>query len=321
MTAFLASRFLQSAVVLAVMSFVIYALIGLMPGDPIDLMISADPRMTSEDVQRLRALYGLDKPILERYGNWLVAALGGDFGYSRLHAKPVIEVLVPALGNTIKLMGSAFVLALLIGLPFGVLAAVRPYSRTDYAINLFAFAGISIPSFWLGLLLIIVFAVILRMLPAGGMGTAADGGLLDALRYLALPVATLTIAGVAAQTRYMRSAMIETLRQDFIRTARAKGAGPGRVVLGHALRNALIPVVTIIALDFGNLFSGALITETIFSYPGMGKLIFDSIMGNDFNLALIALLFATLLTLVGNLLADIAYVALDPRISFKEAEP
>jgi len=321
MTAFLASRFVQSAIVLAVMSFAIYGLIGLMPGDPIDLMISADPRMTSEDIQRLRALYGLDKPILERYGNWLAAALSGDFGYSRLHAKPVLEVLVPALGNTIKLMGSAFVLALLIGLPFGVLAAVRPYSRTDYAINLFAFAGISIPSFWLGLLLIIVFAVILRVLPAGGMGTAGAGGILETLRYIALPVATLTIAGVAAQTRYMRSAMIETLRQDFIRTARAKGAGPGRVVLGHALRNALIPVVTIIALDFGNLFSGALITETIFSYPGMGKLIFDSIMGNDFNLALIALLFATLLTLIGNLLADIAYVVLDPRISFKEAEP
>lgn len=321
MTAFLASRFVQSAIVLAVMSFAIYGLIGLMPGDPIDLMISADPRMTSEDVQRLRALYGLDKPILERYGNWLAAALSGDFGYSRLHAKPVLEVLVPALGNTIKLMGSAFVLALLIGLPFGVLAAVRPYSRTDYAINLFAFAGISIPSFWLGLLLIIVFAVILRVLPAGGIGTAVNGGILEALRYIALPVATLTIAGVAAQTRYMRSAMIETLRQDFIRTARAKGAGPGRVVLGHALRNALIPVVTIIALDFGNLFSGALITETIFSYPGMGKLIFDSIMGNDFNLALIALLFATLVTLIGNLLADIAYVALDPRISFKGAEP
>lgn len=322
MIAFLASRFMQSAIVLAVMSFAIYGLIGLMPGDPIDLMISADPRMTSEDVQRLRALYGLDKPILERYGNWLAAALSGDFGYSRLHAKPVLEVLVPALGNTIKLMGSAFVLALLIGLPFGVLAAVRPYSRTDYAINLFAFAGISIPSFWLGLLLIIVFAVILRVLPAGGMGTTGGtGGIFETLRYIALPVATLAIAGVAAQTRYMRSAMIETLRQDFIRTARAKGAGPGRVVLGHALRNALIPVVTIIALDFGNLFSGALITETIFSYPGMGKLIFDSIMGNDFNLALIALLFATLVTLIGNLLADIAYVALDPRISFKGAEP
>jgi peptide/nickel transport system permease protein len=321
MTSFLLSRSIQSLIVLAVMSFVVYGLIGLMPGDPIDLMISADPRMTSEDVARLRALYGLDRPILERYANWLKAALVGDFGYSRLHAKPVIEVLVPALGNTLKLMGSAFVLALLIGLPFGVLAAARPYSRTDYAINLFAFTGISMPSFWLGLLLIIVFAVLLRVLPAGGMGTLGAGGIVDTLRFMALPVATLAIAGVAAQTRYMRSAMIETLRQDFIRTARAKGAGPGRVVVGHALRNALIPVVTIIALDFGNLFSGALITETIFSYPGMGKLIFDSIMGNDFNLALIALLFATLLTLVGNLLADIAYVALDPRITFKGADP
>ncbi len=321
MVHFLVSRLVQSVIVLGLMSFVIYALIGLMPGDPVDLMITADPKITSEDAARLRELYGLDRPITERYGNWLAAALGGDFGFSRLHARPVLEVLGPALGNTVVLLGLSFVLALAIALPAGIVAALRPYSKLDYAINLMAFAGISVPPFWLALLLIIVFAVVLGVLPAGGVGAlsgAAD--IWDDARYLVLPVASLTIASVGGHTRYMRASMIETLRRDFIRTARAKGLSRSQVVIGHALRNALIPVVTIIALDFGYLFSGALVTETVFAYPGMGKLIFDSIMGNDFNLALIALLFATLLTLVGNFLADVAYVSLDPRISFRETE-
>ncbi|MCH8834992.1 MAG: ABC transporter permease [Proteobacteria bacterium] len=317
MTRFLATRVAQSVIVLALMSFAIYALIGLMPGDPIDLMISADPKMTPEDAARLRELYGVDKPVVERYANWLVAALGGDLGYSRLYAAPVLDVLLPALGNTLILLGLTLVLSLAIGLPAGVVAALRPYSRTDYAINLFAFAGISVPAFWLGLLLIIVFSVILGVLPAGGTETVGGAGLWDQAKYLVLPVANLTLASVGGHTRYMRAAMMETLRQDYIRTARAKGAGRARVVLGHALRNAMIPVVTIIALQFGYLFSGALITETIFAYPGMGKLIFDSIMGNDFNLALVALLFATLVTLVGNLLADVAYAWLDPRIAYR----
>ena len=320
MIRYLVHRLLQSAAVLLLMSFVIYGLMGLMPGDPVDLMITADPKMTSEDAARLRQLYGLDRPLIERYGNWLSAALAGDFGYSRLYAKPVLTVLLPALANTVVLLGSSFLLAIAIGLPAGMLAAVRPRTATDYAINLVAFAGISVPSFWLGLLLIIVFAVILGVLPAGGMGTVEAVSLWGNLKYLVLPVASLTIASMGGYIRYMRASMLETLRQDFIRTAWAKGLSQRRVVLGHGLPNALIPVVTIIALDFGSLFSGALITETIFAYPGMGKLIFDSIMGNDFNLALVALLFATLLTLVGNLLADIAYAWLDPRISFAREE-
>ena len=320
MLRYLANRLIQSAVVLTVMSFVIYALIGLMPGDPVDLMITADPKITAADAAHLRELYGLDKPITERYGNWLGAALGGDLGYSRLHAKPVLEVMGPALANTVTLLGLSLTLALLIALPLGVLAAARAHSKLDYGINMIAFAGISIPPFWLALLLIIVFAVILGVLPAGGSAAAAGAsGFWESAKYLVLPVASLTIASIGGHTRYMRAAMIETLRQDYIRTARATGLEATRVLLGHALRNALIPVVTIIALDFGYLFSGALITETIFSYPGMGKLIFDAIMGNDFNLALVALLFATLLTLIGNFLADLAYAALDKRISLAEA--
>lgn len=321
MVRYLVIRLLQSLFVLGLMSFVIYALIGLMPGDPVDLMITADPKITGEDAARLRELYGLDKPIFERYANWLSAALGGDFGFSRMHAKPVLEVMIPALGNTVKLLGLSFVLALAIALPAGVAAAARPYSGTDYTINMLAFAGISVPPFWLALLLIIVFAVILGVLPAGGTAEAAGAiGFWAEVKYLVLPVASLTIANIGGHTRYMRASMIETLRQDYIRTARAKGLDERRVLLGHALRNAMIPVVTVIALDFGYLFSGALITETIFAYPGMGKLIFDAIMGNDFNLALIALLFATLLTLLANFFADAAYVALDPRVSYRELE-
>jgi peptide/nickel transport system permease protein len=317
MSLYLTGRIVQSVIVLAVMSFIIYGLIGLMPGDPIDQMISANPNVTSEDAARLRALYGLDRPIVERYANWLLAALHGDFGFSRLYAKPVLDALLPALGNTVTLLGITFVLSLSIAVPLGVLAALRPYSKIDYAVNMVAFAGISVPSFWLGLLLIIIFAVLLGILPAGGIGASNAAGFWEQAQYLVLPVANLTIASIGGHTRYTRAAMIETLRQDYIRTARAKGLGARKVVLKHALRNALIPVTTIIALDFGYLFSGALITETIFAYPGMGKLIFDSIMGNDFNLALVALLFATLLTLIGNLLADLAYAWLDPRISYQ----
>lgn len=317
MAAYIIRRIIHSLIVIAVMSFVIYGLMGLMPGDPVDLMISADPNVTAEDAERLRALYGLDQPLWSRYLNWLGAAVQGDFGYSRLYAQPVWAAIVPALQNTLILLVSSLTLALVIALPAGIYAATRPYSVADYSINLAAFAGISMPPFWLGILLIMVFAVVLGWLPAGGTADASGAsGLWESLKFLILPVAALTIAGVGGHTRYMRASMIETLRQDYIRTARAKGLTENRVVLHHALRNALIPVVTILALDLGVLFSGALITETVFAYPGMGKLIFDAIMGNDYNLALVGLLLATALTLVGNLLADIAYASLDPRISY-----
>ena len=317
MSRYVLDRLVQSAVVLAVMSFVIYWLMGLMPGDPIDLMINADPRLSPADAIRLRALYGLDQPILARYWNWLMAALGGDLGYSRLYARPVLAALLPALGNTVLLLGLSFVFAVLIAFGAGIAAAVNQHRMADYAINLIAFLAISVPSFWLALMMIILFSVTLGWLPASGTETIGGGGLLDHLRFLALPVMTLTFVSFGSHTRFVRASMIETLRQDFIRTARAKGASESRVVLRHALRNALIPVVTVLALDFGFLFSGALVIETIFAYPGMGKLIFDAIMGNDFNLALVALLFATSLTLVGNLLADLAYAWLDPRISYR----
>jgi peptide/nickel transport system permease protein len=319
-TRFLAARLLQALAVLAAMSVVIYGLIGLMPGDPIDVMIASNPELTPADAERLRERYGLDRPLHERYLAWAGEALRGDFGYSRVHAEPVMQVLLPRLGNTLLLMGLSLALAVAIAVPLGVAAAMRPSGWADTLINLGCFAGISIPPFWLALLLMMLFAVSLGWLPAGGMGSIGLAGgwetLVDRARHLVLPVLTLTLVTVGGYIRYVRAAMMAELRQDYVRTAAAKGVGRARLVWRHALRNALIPLVTVLALDFGMLFSGALITETMFGYLGMGKLIYDAILGNDFNLALIGLLFATLMTLIGNFLADIAYAGLDPRVSY-----
>ena len=317
MTRFVLIRLLQMIAVIAIMSFIVYTLIGLMPGDPIDLMISSNPRLSPADAVRLKALYGLDKPLIERYFAWASAALHGDFGYSRLYLQPVFGVLLPRLGNTALLMGSSLLCAYALALPLGILAASRPGSRLDATVNLLCFAGISVPSFWLALMLILIFAATLGWLPASGIETIGDGSFADRLHHLILPVMTLTLVSMGSHLRYIRAAMIETLRQDYIRTARAKGASEIRVLANHALRNALIPVVTVLALSFGNLFSGALITETMFAYPGMGKLIYDSILGNDFNLALAGLLLSTVMVLLGNLAADMAYAAIDPRIAYR----
>jgi peptide/nickel transport system permease protein len=317
MTRFLSVRFLQALLVVLVMSFVVYALIGLMPGDPIDIMLSGDPNMTAADAARLRSLYGLDRPLHQRYLDWLGGALHGDFGFSRQHHRPVLEILLPRLGNTIVLMVGAFLVSIAIAIPAGVYAARHPRSLVDQAINLFCFAGISVPVFFLALLLIILFAVKLGVLPAGGMKTIGQSSFGDQLRYLVLPVLTLTIVNIAQVTRYLRSGMIEVLREDYIRTARAKGADEHRVVWRHALRNAMIPTVTIMALEAGTLLSGAVVTETMFAYLGMGKLILDSVLANDFNVALVGLLFACCMTLLLNLVADLLYAALDPRISYR----
>jgi len=318
MSAYLVRRALQAVAVLAAMSLLVHVLLALMPGDPVDLMAAGDPRMTAADLQRLRELHGVDRPMLERYLAWAGTALQGDFGWSRAFRRPVLEVIAPRLWNTVLLMGSALALALAIGLPLGIWAAAREGSMVDRVVNLACFAGAATPTFWLALLLMMLFAVQLGWLPAGGLPPAGSG-LAGSLRHMALPVATLALAEAGIYARHLRAAMVEALAEDHVRTARAKGASRLRVLLVHALRNAMIPVATVAALGFGGLFSGALVTETMFAWPGMGKLIYDSILGSDFNVALVALLFATLLTLLGSLLADIACAALDPRISLAEA--
>jgi len=250
-------RALQGVLVLVAASFAIYVLLGLMPGDPIDLMISGNPQITPDDVRRLRELYGIDRPILSRYAEWATAALQGDLGYSRLYAKPVLAAIGPALANTSVLMLAAFAIALAIGIPLGLLAAAKRGSFVDAAINGFAFVSAATPSFWLGLMLIVLFAVVLGWLPASALPVPGQDGLAARLVGLILPVATLALVEAGEYARYMRSAASEALAQDWVRTARAKGASRARVLFGHVLRNAAIPVATVAALGFGGLFSGS----------------------------------------------------------------
>jgi peptide/nickel transport system permease protein len=313
-------RALQGLIVLLAASFAIYMLLGLMPGDPIDLMASGDPNITPDDIRRLRELHGLDRPLLARYGEWLGGLMHGDLGYSRIFAKPVLATVGPYFANTAWLMSASFALALAVGLPLGLVAASRRGGRLDAAINAFAFVSAAVPTFWLGLLLIVLFAVVLGWLPASALPPPGEEGFWARAQALILPVATLALVEAGEYARHMRAAASEALAQDWVRTARAKGASDARVLWGHVLRNALVPVATVAALGFGGLFSGALVTETIFAYPGMGKLIYDAILASDFNLALACLLMASLLVVVANFAADLVYAALDPRVGAGGAE-
>jgi peptide/nickel transport system permease protein len=313
MTSYLLQRLFGAFLVLLIKSFVIFALIGLMPGDPIDLLANANPEATAQDIAKLREIYGVDQPITSRYVAWLKGIGEGDFGFSRISHRPVAEVVMPALANTLILTASAFVLSTIIAIFLGTIAALKRGTWIERSINLVAFAGISVPGFWLGLLLIYIFAVKFGVLPAGGM--PAPDGPYSAIAYFILPLVTLVIVEIGGPTRYARSAMLEVLNQDFIRTAHAKGLTSSRVMWVHAFRNAMIPVTTIVALGFGHLFSGATLIETIFGWRGMGRLVYEAIMGNDYNLALVCLMMTTALILVANFLADLAYTFLDPRIS------
>jgi peptide/nickel transport system permease protein len=314
MIRFLATRSLGALITLLVKSFIIFALIGLMPGDPLDMLSQANPDATPEDIANLRRIYGVDQPLFLRYWSWLGQAVQGDFGYSRQQHRPVLEIIVPALGNTVILMGIAFVISTVIAVFLGTIAATQRGRWIDRGINLLAYAGISVPSFWLALVLIYIFAVRLGWLPAGGMPQTGEG-MQGWLIRLILPLTALVMVEIGGLTRYARSAMLDVLGQDYIRTARAKGLSTSRLLYRHALRNSMIPVVTIIALGFGHLFSGALLIENMFAWRGMGRLILEAIMGNDYNLALVCLLFTTAMILVANILADLAYTWLDPRIS------
>jgi peptide/nickel transport system permease protein len=306
-----AARLAQIAVTLALLSFCAFLLIGLMPGDPIDLAIAGDPRLTAEDAVRLRALHGLDQPLLSRYLAWVTRVISGEFGYSRLFAQPVAEVLWPALKGSLVLLGAALALAASIGIGLGALAAARP--NVAPLVDALAVLAQSAPAFWLGILLIILFAVELGWLPAGGL---PDGdGTAEALRFLALPVATLAIANLAAYARHAAASISASLQEPWVRSARARGASEARVLWRHAFPNAAVPLLTLAALDAGSLVSGALVTETVFARPGMGKLIYDSVMGNDTNLALLALLVVALVTMLATLAADLAQRLLDPRLA------
>lgn len=322
MTTYILRRLVQTLVVIILLSYVCFYLMTLMPGDPVELMIQSNPKITSEDIARLRNLYGLDQPAYQRYFNWVKTIAAGDLGYSRTYRVPVEELMGPRLWNTFYLSFLSLALSILIAIPMGIYSALKPGSKLDYVVNFFSFGGISIPSFWLGLMLIIIFAVQLGVLPAGGTETiGADTSnlwavLKDRMFYLILPTLSLSVQQIGGFVRFVRSSMMEAMRNDFIRTAKAKGLERGIVVWRHGFRNALIPLITIIALSFSGLFSGAILTETVFAYQGVGKLVYDSIMANDYNVAMISFIISVSMVLLMNLLADILYGFADPRISY-----
>ncbi len=343
---YLVRRLLQTIPTVFVISVIVYALLALKPGDPIDELRFGNPGFTSEDHARLIKLYGLDKPWYVRYWYWLSRAAQGDFGPSRRYGMPAAEyVFRYRLPNTLLLSGVALLIALMVAIPTGVFSALRQHTPIDYTVTFFNFIGISIPIFWLGLILIYVFAVYFRQfLPAGGLSTPGisspdwaaivtqtGGGLsavweylkglwpviVDRARHLILPVAALSALQMAAWTRFMRSSMLEVIHLEYIRTARAKGLHERLIIFHHALRNAILPIITLVALSIPAAMSGAVLTETVFNWPGMGRAIFDAILVNDYNVAMVSLIFISLLIVIFNLLADIAYALIDPRIRYE----
>lgn len=322
MATYILRRIIQTLVVIVILSYVCYFVMSLMPGDPVDLMISSNPKITAEDVARLKTFYGLDQPTYVRYGHWVSDIMKGDLGYSRTYRVPVQELLGPRLTSTFILSMASLIFSLLLAVPMGIYSALRPGSKVDYVVNFFSFAGISVPSFWLGIVCIIVFAVWLPFFPAGGSQTVGGpelgfwADLLDRSKYLVLPVLSLSLQQIGRFSRFTRSAMLESMRNDFIRTAKAKGLSRQVIIWRHAFRNALIPLITILALSISSLFSGALITETVFAYQGVGKLTYDSIIGNDYNVAMVSFIISVAMVLLMNLVADLMYGVADPRITY-----
>lgn len=310
-------RVLQAMPLLLGITLGIFLLIRLVPGGPLSAY-EGNPDVTPQDLARLRQQLGLDAPLPVQYVRWLGRLGRGDLGWSLVSHRPVTSMIAERLGNTAYLMGLALVLTFAIALPAGIISARRQYSWFDHAVTTMSFAGFSMPTFWSGLLAILVFSVWLRWLPAGGMYTVGEAfSLADRLRHLVLPLGILTLFSAARYTRYLRASMLEVLGQDYIATARAKGLGERVVIQKHALKNATIPVVTIVALDLPQLFSGALITETMFSWPGMGRLFWEATLRLDYPVLMAVMTVSAALVVLFNLAADLAYGFLDPRIRYR----
>lgn len=310
------SRLLESAVTLLALTALTFALLALMPGDPVDALVGSDPRITPEDIARLKALHGVDQPFWLRWLAWLERLAAGELGYSRMFAAPVADILGPALGRTALLAAAALVLSTLLGVAGGVFAALYPRSLFDYGASFLAFAGIAAPSFWLALMAMAVFSIALGWLPASALPADPDAGFWERARHLVLPIAILAVLETAAIFRHTRAAVGEALGRDHVLTARSKGLSRSRTIWRHVLPGAAIPLTTVLALDLGALVSGALIVEVMFGLPGMGKLLYDAILGADYNLAMAALMLGAAAIFVANAAADVAYALLDPRIGF-----
>lgn len=269
----------------------------------------------TQNLGALRASLGLDRPLLSQYADWLFEMVRLDFGTSFVNGAPVLATILERLPATLLLTGVALALSILLAIPLGVISSLHRNTWVDYSTTVIAFIGVAVPAFWAAIVVIVIFGVELGWLPVQGMSSVGDGSVLDVARHLILPAGVLALEGTAALTVYVRSSMTGVLLEDYVRTARAKGLRERTVVYRHALRNALLPAVTIIGLRLPILVGGAVLIETVFAWPGIGRLGFEAVSQRDYPVVLGLLVFTGVLTIVGNLLADIAYAVIDPRIS------
>jgi peptide/nickel transport system permease protein len=311
-------RLLQMLIVLIGVSLIVFFLFAMLPGNFLD----SDPYLTIQHRQELEILYGFDKPVMERYFSWIAGVLHGNFGYSLVYRQPVLELLNQYIWNSFFLSLMAFLLTWSIALVVGVYSAIKQYSLFDRGVTVLVFAAMSLPSFFIGLLLIKVFAVDLGVLPVGSMidsGSTATGWayLTQVFEHMVLPVTVLTLISVGSLTRYFRTGMLDVIHQDFVRTARAKGLKERTVIFKHALKNAILPAITLLGLKLPGLFSGAIITEQIFNWPGVGKIQMEALSTRDYPVLMAFTMLLSVLTIIGNFMADIASAAVDPRIRLK----
>ena len=313
MSRYLLSRLLQAALLLLGVSIVGFTLMHLAPGGPLALY-TLNPTVTAMDIERIKIQFGLDQPLYIQYLKWAGGMFTGNWGYSFFGGQQVREIVFDRLPATFLLMGTSLMLALVIGVAIGLFAAMRRNSGFDYASAVFAMVALSLPTFWFGLLAIFVFAQTLGWFPAGGIRDTDGGGVLDVIHHMVLPVSVLAFVLVAQWSRYTRSTIIEILANDYVRTARAKGVAPRRVMLNHVLRGALVPLVTLAGLQLPLLVGGALVTETVFSWPGMGLLFINALSTRDYPVLMAILIVGAFVVVLGNLLADLISALIDPRI-------
>ncbi|HUW22667.1 MAG TPA: ABC transporter permease [bacterium] len=323
MLEYIVRRLLFMIPLLLGITIITFVVVHLSPGGPADMLTGLSPKVSAEAKARLHSLYGLDKPLHVQYWLWLSRLVRFDFGKSFKDGRLVIIKILERLPATLLLNVLSLLLIFFIALPIGVISAVRQDSFFDKGMTVFVFLGFSVPAFWLALLLMVLFGVVLGWLPISGMHSVNFpyfsfwGKLWDIIKHLILPVFVSAFGGLAYLSRYSRTSMLEVLRQDYIRTARAKGLSEKKVIYRHALRNALIPIVTLLGLSLPALIGGGFIFETIFAWPGMGRLGYQAIMARDYPVIMGVGVIAALLTLLGNLIADITYAFIDPRIRYR----
>ncbi|WP_226679969.1 ABC transporter permease [Sutcliffiella horikoshii] len=319
MGVYIAKRILHAIPILIGITILTFLIMQLAPGNPMQTMIN--PKISMEEMERAQANLGFDQPKIVQYFSWLKEILQGNLGYTIKTGQSVSDLILERLPATLTLTGSAFIMAFVIGVPLGVFSATHRYKLPDYVLTVFAFIGISIPSFFFGLGLIFIFALKLGWFPTSGMTSIGANltGLplfIDHLKHIILPAVVLSLPTVAVVMRFTRSSLLEVLHQDFVRTADSKGLSRKVVIVKHALRNALIPVITIFGLSIPFLFGGAYITEHIFNWPGMGSMGIQAIVGREYPVIMALNLFTSILVLMGNLLADVLYAWADPRIRY-----